>query len=94
MPSPTPLDVATQSVQRLVKEEASYHKELSGQQARVAKTESGIRDGTDDENANYVLEQEVCHVFLPFSCHPCPRFCLIHTIFSRPDKLANCMCTA
>jgi len=60
MPSPTPLEVATQSVQRLVKEETSYHKELSSQQARVSKIESEISAGTGDENAEYVLKQEVC----------------------------------
>ncbi|KAJ9164611.1 hypothetical protein NKR19_g1204 [Coniochaeta hoffmannii] len=58
MPSPTPLEVATQSVQRLVKEETSYHKELSSQQARVSKIESEISAGTGDENAEYVLKQE------------------------------------
>ncbi|KAB5551124.1 tubulin binding cofactor A-domain-containing protein [Coniochaeta sp. 2T2.1] len=58
MPAPSPLDVATQSVQRLVKEEASYHKELDGQKARVEKIEAEIKAGTDDENAEYVLKQE------------------------------------
>jgi hypothetical protein len=70
MPAPTPLDVATHSVQRLIKEETSYHKELSGQQARVAKIESEIQAGTGDENAEYVLKQEVCSS-LPPSSHPC-----------------------
>lgn len=59
MPAPTPLDVATQSVQRLVKEETSYHKELGSQKARVAKIESEISAGTGDENAEYILKQEV-----------------------------------
>lgn len=59
MPAPTPLDVATQSVQRLVKEEKSYHKELDTQNSRVAKIESEISAGTGDENAEYVLKQEV-----------------------------------
>ncbi|OIW34560.1 tubulin binding cofactor A [Coniochaeta ligniaria NRRL 30616] len=58
MPAPTPLDVATQSVQRLVKEEKSYHKELDTQNSRVAKIESEISAGTGDENAEYVLKQE------------------------------------
>lgn len=81
MPSPTPLDVATQAVQRLVKEETSYHKELSGQQARVAKTESEIAAGTGDENAKYVLEQEVCS--FPFSLLTPSPFLLVQTIFPR-----------
>jgi tubulin-specific chaperone A len=67
MPAPTPLAVATQSVQRLVKEETSYHKELSSQQSRVSKLESEIAAGTADENAEYVLKQEVCPHFLPSS---------------------------
>lgn len=67
MPAPTPLDVATQSVQRLVKEEASYHKELDGQKVRVAKIESEISAGTGDENAGYVLKQEVRPITLSYA---------------------------
>lgn len=59
MPSPTPLAVATASIQRLVKEESLYHKELDGQKTRIAKLEQTIAAGTDEENAEYVLRQEV-----------------------------------
>ena len=65
MPAPTPLDVATKSLHRLVKEEASYHKELDGQKARVEKIEAEIKAGTGDENAEYVLKQEVCPTNYP-----------------------------
>lgn len=62
MAPPTPLAVATSSVQRLVKEEAYYHKDLASQEARIAKLEKDIADKSADldENADYVLKQEVC----------------------------------
>jgi hypothetical protein len=44
----------TLSVLRLVKEEASYYKELQQQEARIQKLEPG------DENAEFILKQEVC----------------------------------
>lgn len=55
MAPPSKLAVATSSVTRLVKEEASYHKELEQQQARIKKLE----ESTGDENAEYQLKQEV-----------------------------------
>lgn len=55
MPPPTKLAVATSSVLRLVKEEASYHKELEQQASRIKKLEQG----SEDENAEYQLKQEV-----------------------------------
>jgi hypothetical protein len=57
MPPPSQLSIATSSVQRLVKEEASYHKELEKQQARLKNLEANP-DG--DENAEFQLRQEVC----------------------------------
>lgn len=59
MPSPSPLTVATQSIERLVKEESYYHKELDGQKTRIAKLEQTLAAGTDEENAEFVLKQEV-----------------------------------
>lgn len=59
MAPPSSLSIATQSVLRLVKEEAYYHKELEGQRARVTKREEEIRSGSGDQNAEYVLKQEV-----------------------------------
>ncbi|ROV99931.1 hypothetical protein VMCG_06187 [Cytospora schulzeri] len=60
MAPPSALAVATSSVQRLVKEETYYHKELASQQTRVEKLEKDIKDGSKDldENAEYVLKQE------------------------------------
>jgi hypothetical protein len=56
MPTPSQLAIATSSVQRLVKEEASYHKELTQQQARVEKL---LASRGEDENADFQLKQEV-----------------------------------
>jgi hypothetical protein len=62
MPPTAPLTIATSSVQRLVKEEASYHRELEEQKKRVAKLES--ETGADEDgNREFLLQQEVCHVF-------------------------------
>lgn len=55
MPAPSKLSIATSSVKRLVKEEASYHKELSQQQDRIQKLEQR----TGDEDTEYQLKQEV-----------------------------------
>lgn len=56
MPPPSALAIATSSLNRLVKEETSYHQELEHQQARIAKLEKGE---DEDENAEYQLRQEV-----------------------------------
>ncbi|EPE26229.1 Tubulin chaperone cofactor A [Glarea lozoyensis ATCC 20868] len=62
MPPPSPLAIATSSVNRLIKEEASYHRELLSQEARLAKLEERVaklEGKTDeDENAEYELKQE------------------------------------
>ncbi|KAK4497833.1 hypothetical protein PRZ48_010487 [Zasmidium cellare] len=55
MPAPSQLAIATSALNRLVKEEASYHKELESQQARITKLEQG---NDDDENAEFTLRQE------------------------------------
>ncbi|KAL9064760.1 MAG: hypothetical protein Q9157_007721 [Trypethelium eluteriae] len=54
MAPPSQLSIATSAVQRLVNEEASYHKELEQQKKRIEKAEQN----TDDENAEYQLKQE------------------------------------
>lgn len=58
MPPPSQLAIATSSLNRLVKEEASYHKEMEQQQASIAKLEQGSND--EDENADFTLRQQVC----------------------------------
>lgn len=61
MPPPSPLVIATGAVTRLLKEEASYHKELQEQEAKVKAQEEKIQSGQDDEegNATYILKQHV-----------------------------------
>lgn len=56
MAPPSQLAIATSAVQRLVKEEVSYHKELTQQEARLEKI---IASNDEDENAEFQLKQEV-----------------------------------
>ncbi|KAG7293091.1 hypothetical protein NEMBOFW57_003137 [Staphylotrichum longicolle] len=60
MAPPTPLAIATQAVNRLVKEESYYHKEQASQEKRIAKLEEDIKNNSSDldSNAEYILKQE------------------------------------
>ncbi|RYC63509.1 hypothetical protein CHU98_g2703 [Xylaria longipes] len=60
MPAPSPLAIATQSVQRLVKEDSYYRKELVQQSEHVKKLETDLKASSesDDENATFMLKQE------------------------------------
>ncbi|RYP34612.1 hypothetical protein DL767_004172 [Monosporascus sp. MG133] len=61
MPAPSPLTIATQAVNRLVKEEQYYQKELAQQTERVKKLEAeaaNSKDGGGDDNAEFMLRQE------------------------------------
>jgi hypothetical protein len=58
MAPPSKVAIATGSVLRLVKEEASYHKEITQQQERIKKLE----DSEGDENKDYTLRQEVVQI--------------------------------
>ncbi|OJJ85002.1 putative tubulin-specific chaperone Rbl2 [Aspergillus glaucus CBS 516.65] len=49
------LEIFTSSVQRLVKEEASYHSEIKQQTERIKKLEA---QDEGDENREYLLNQE------------------------------------
>ena len=55
MPPPSKIAIATGSVLRLVKEEASYHKEIAQQEERIRKLEAS----EGDNNKEYTLKQEV-----------------------------------
>lgn len=61
MPPPSHLAIATSSVKRLLKEEASYYKELAQQEAQIKalkeKIESG--QGIEDDNGDFMLKQQV-----------------------------------
>jgi tubulin-specific chaperone A len=56
MPAPSRLQIATSSLERLLKEEASYHRELEQGEARIRAAE---QQNSSDENADYVIRQEV-----------------------------------
>lgn len=53
MPPPSALSIKTSAVIRLIKEEASYHKEAVAQEKVIAKLE---KEGGDE----YELRQQVC----------------------------------
>ena len=55
MPPPSQLSIATSSVLRLIKEEASYHKELQQQEIRLQK----LQQETGDENKDFMIQQQV-----------------------------------
>ncbi|KAJ5896708.1 uncharacterized protein N7473_006107 [Penicillium subrubescens] len=55
MPPRSQLEINTSSVLRLVKEEASYHREAVEQVERIKKLEN---DKSEDENREYLLQQE------------------------------------
>lgn len=57
MPAPSHLAIATSVLNRLVKEEKSYHKELEQQNVKIAKLEAG--EDADNENAEFILRQQV-----------------------------------
>ena len=59
MAPPSPLAIATSSLLRLVKEEASYHKELQQQESRIRKLEAQDQAVGDEENVEFLLRQEV-----------------------------------
>jgi tubulin-specific chaperone A len=61
MAPPSKVAIATGSVLRVVKVEASYHKEIAQQEERIKKLESS----EGDENKEYTLRQEVSQ---PSSC--------------------------
>ncbi|KAI0483183.1 tubulin binding cofactor A [Xylariaceae sp. FL0804] len=67
MPAPSPLKIATQAVQRLVKEDSYYQKELVQQADKVRKVEAELKkagtgagndDADVDGNAEFMLKQE------------------------------------
>jgi len=60
MPAPSQLAIATSSLQRLAKEEASYHKELQVQQKSIEKLEKTETVETDEDRGNqeFQLKQE------------------------------------
>ncbi len=70
MPAPSQLAIATSSLQRLGKEEASYHKELEQQKKSIEKLEKNQTEEAEDERGNqeFQLKQEVCSCCQPARC--------------------------
>ncbi|OAX82449.1 hypothetical protein ACJ72_03199 [Emergomyces africanus] len=58
MAPPSPLSIATSAVQRLVKEEASYHRELKQQEERIKRLEAEQPGEDEDGNRDYMIKQE------------------------------------
>lgn len=54
--APSQVQISTSVLQRLIKEETSYHKELEQQKARISKIENG--EGDDPDNYEYQMKQE------------------------------------
>jgi hypothetical protein len=74
MPPPSQLSIATSSLQRLIKEEASYHREMEMQQKSIDRLERGEQDEEEEEeaesgNREYLLGQEVLFFFPVLSSH-------------------------
>ncbi|KAK5990666.1 hypothetical protein PT974_08935 [Cladobotryum mycophilum] len=60
MPPPSPLAIATGAVNRLVKEESTYHKELVDGETELKKLEEKLKSGEQDEdgNAEFLIRQQ------------------------------------
>lgn len=58
--APSQIQIAISSLKRLLKEEQSYYKEQKQQEASISKLEN--QDGSNNENHEFQLKQEVCCV--------------------------------
>lgn len=69
MPPPNPLSIATSSLARLIREEASYHKEQEQQEAAITKLETQSEDKEnegEEGNREFTLTQQVCLNIFPW----------------------------
>ncbi|RWA13026.1 hypothetical protein EKO27_g2064 [Xylaria grammica] len=89
MPAPSPLAIATQSVQRLVKEDSYYRKELAQQTERVKKLEADLKASSDsaDGNEAYILKQEVRSLYARFIQQPVAITSIPANLHPRPKRL-------
>ncbi|KAI5300960.1 hypothetical protein KEM55_003679 [Ascosphaera atra] len=55
----SPLSIATQALQRLIKEELSYHREVEQQKERIERLQAGSVLADDYGNRDYVMKQEI-----------------------------------
>ncbi|KAI9675214.1 MAG: hypothetical protein M1829_003574 [Trizodia sp. TS-e1964] len=58
MPPPSQLSIAISSLLRLVKEEASYHKEMVQQEQRLQKLEQSTDADEEEGNREYEIKQQ------------------------------------
>ena len=88
MAPPSKLDVAISSVNRLLKEKASYHKEEEAQVARIHKLEQE----TSGENLEFMLKQEV----LVAVSHTAtvPLTCTRKSLLRRPKPCSSLLISA
>lgn len=82
MAPPTPLAIATSSVNRLLKEEASYHKEVEQEEASIKALKEKIESGQGDEDGNgtYMLKQQVGRATAPHQ----GQLLMTGFLFSKP----------
>jgi hypothetical protein len=93
MPAPSQLAIATSSLQRLAKEEASYHKELQMQQKSIDRLEKSQIEETDEDRGNHAfqLKQEVraqMTEFLPILLTSLSTYCVLNRM-----SVANILCS-
>ncbi|KAI4254685.1 MAG: hypothetical protein LQ352_002959 [Teloschistes flavicans] len=58
MPAPSPLAIASSSVQRLLKEESTYRTELESQERRLGKLRDEKTGEDDGGNREFLIRQE------------------------------------
>ncbi|KAF2793310.1 tubulin binding cofactor A [Melanomma pulvis-pyrius CBS 109.77] len=85
MAPPSQLRKTTSVLERLVKEEASYHKELAQQEARIKQ----IKAGTDGEHTGYYLKQERQAVEETKNIFPAMHAKISQAIKNLEDQLAS-----
>ena len=84
--APSQIQIATSSLQRLLKEEASYYKEQEQQEARIQKLEKQdpATSADSDGNQAFLLKQEVCAYLLYFML---PRHALWRTLLPKMRRV-------
>jgi hypothetical protein len=92
MPAPSQLAIATSSLQRLAKEESSYHKELQMQQKSIERLEKDQTEETEEDRGNheFQLKQEVRGWMNDFQfLLSCPAFVYFPCLWYTPDSIRS-----
>lgn len=87
MPAPTPLAIVTSSVQRLLKEEATYRTELESQERRLRNLQAETED--EDGNRGFLIGQEVSVISICVSVCVC-SVVLFGVVFSEGGFVGDC----